>query len=59
VSGGRRGEIPDWLAVVKAAHYYGVPPWVLVAEDPGWVRAALEVESAEAWAQAEIEKRFR
>lgn len=59
MSGGARGECPDWYTLLRAARYLGVPPWELAERPVGWQQVALAAEGAESWAQEELAKRAR
>ncbi len=59
MSGGRRGACPPEYGLVRAARYLGVNPWDLADRPAVWRDWALEFEAAEAWAEAELQKRCR
>lgn len=46
------GSCPDYYATVRAARYYGIPPWDLIEQHPVWVEVALLCEGAELGAQS-------
>lgn len=54
---GALGECPVWYRLVKAGKYLGVPPWEMAKVPLFWVLAAEEAQSAEAQAQAQLDKR--
>lgn len=53
------GSAPPWYFTIKAAKYLGVAPWDLVDKPAVWVDMALEMESAEKYAENEIRKRSK
>ncbi|MGP1664830.1 MAG: hypothetical protein ACTS5I_02720 [Rhodanobacter sp.] len=46
--------MPDWYAVVKAAHYYGIAPWELAARPAVWTHWAVTADTAEQQAESEL-----
>jgi hypothetical protein len=51
MSDGAVGEIPHWYALIQAAKYYGVAPWVLAEQGIWWQDMALICMDAEARAR--------
>lgn len=41
------GECPEWYAIIRAAKYLGVAPWLLMEQPAVWMEWALIAESAE------------
>lgn len=53
------GALPEWYALMRAARYLGVAPWVLLEQPSTWMEWALTAESAENEAQDIIAKRHK
>jgi hypothetical protein len=51
--------VPEWLPLLQAARYLGVPPWELIEQPDYWMELALTAELAEAEGLAERAKNER
>jgi len=54
---GQMGHCPDWYALIQAAKYLGVAPWMLLEQPIFWQDKALIAATAEAQARKILENR--
>ncbi|MCA1596064.1 MAG: hypothetical protein LC772_06535 [Chloroflexi bacterium] len=54
VTRGKRGRAPDWVPLLEAAIYMGVPVWDLEKQPACWRDRALVLKSAHAKAEKHL-----